>query len=106
MKYGAFVVTPDAFLATSGLLGLFVIAAGAYGVLYGAGRLQESRRLINAANAAYAMLCAIVAGILIATPLGFGWKVLIGLSALVYYVIPPVTWRHLQRTHRDHGVQE
>lgn len=99
-------MTPDAFLATSGLLGLFVIAAGAYGVLYGAGRLQESRRLINAANAAYAMLCAIVAGILIATPLGFGWKVLIGLSALVYYGIPPVTWRHLQRTHRDNGAQQ
>jgi len=105
VKPGAFVVTPDAFLATSGLLGLFVLAAGAYGVLYGAGRSQESRRLIIAARIAYAMLCVVVAAILIATPLGFGWKVLIGLSALVYYAIPPVTWRHLQRTHRDHGAQ-
>lgn len=98
-------MTPDAFLATSGLLGLFVLAAGAYGVLYGAGRLQESRRLIKAANVSYAALCAIVLVIVVATPLGFGWKLLIGASALVYYAIPPVTWRHLRRTHRDHGAQ-
>ena len=98
-------MTPSAFIATSGLLGLFVLAAGAYGVLYGAGRLQESRRLINAATVAYAALCAIVAAIVVATPLGFGWKLLIGASALVYYAIPPVTWRHLHRTHRDHGAQ-
>jgi hypothetical protein len=98
-------MTPHAFLATSGLLGLFVLAAGAYGVLYGAGRLHDSRRLIRAANLAYAALCAIVAAIVAATPLGFGWKLLIVASALVYYMIPPVTWRHLHRTHRDHGAQ-
>jgi hypothetical protein len=98
-------MTPDAFLATSGLLGLFVLAAGAYGLLYGVGRLQDSRRLIGAAYVAYAALCMIVTGILIATPLGFGWKALILSSALVYFAIPPVTWRHLQRTHRDHGAQ-
>ena len=105
MKSGDRSMTPYAFLATSGLLGLFVLAAGAYGVLYAAGRLQESRRLISAAFVAYAVLGAIVAGIFMATPLGIGWKLLIGLSALVYYAIPPVTWRHLQRTHRDHGAQ-
>jgi hypothetical protein len=98
-------MTPDAVLATSGLLGLFVLAAGAYGVLFGAGRLQESRRLIKAANVAYVALCMIVAAIVIATPLGVGWKLLIGASALVYYAIPPVTWRYLHRTHRDHGAQ-
>ncbi len=98
-------MTPGAFLATSGLLGLFVLAAGAYGVLYGVGRLQHSRRLINAANVAYAALCAIVAAIAIATPLGFGWKLLIVVSALAYYAIPPITWRHLHRTHSDHGAQ-
>jgi len=105
VKSGELDMTPEAFLATSFLLGLFVLAAGAYGVLYGAGRLQESRRLIRAANAAYAVLCGIVAVIVIATPLGLGWKLLIGVSALVYYAIPPVTWRHLHRTHRDHGAQ-
>jgi hypothetical protein len=56
MKSGDRSMTPYAFLATSGLLGLFVLAAGAYGVLYGAGRLQESRRLISAAFVAYAVL--------------------------------------------------
>jgi hypothetical protein len=98
-------MTPQAFLAASGLLGLFVLAAGAYGVLYGVGRLQESRRLIKAAKVAYAALCAIVAAIVIATPLGFGWKLLIVASAAVYYAIPPITWRHLHRIHRDHGAQ-
>ncbi|HYM31220.1 MAG TPA: hypothetical protein VEU47_07980 [Candidatus Cybelea sp.] len=105
MKSGDLGMTPGAFLATTGLLGLFVLAAGAYGALYGIGRVQKSRRLLGAAFLTYAMLCAIVAGIVIATPLGVGWKVLIGLSALIYYAIPPVTWRHLQRTHRDHGAQ-
>jgi hypothetical protein len=98
-------MTPEAFLATSLLLGLFVLAAGAYGVLYGAGRLRESRRLIMAAHVAYAALCAIEAGIVLATPLGSGWKLLIGVSALVYYAIPPMTWHHLQRTHREPGAQ-
>jgi hypothetical protein len=98
-------VTPDALLATSGLLGLFVLSAGAYGVLYGAGRLRQSRRSIAAATIAYGLLCAIVAAIAVVTPLGVGWKLLIGASALIYYAIPPVTWRHLHRSHRDHGAQ-
>ena len=98
-------MTPQTLLTTSGLLGLFVLTAGAYGVLYGVGRLQESRQLMRAANLAYAALCAIVAAIVVATPLGFGWKLLIVASALIYYAIPPITWRHLHRTHRDHGAQ-
>ena len=105
MKSDELGMTPDAVLATSGLLGLFVLAAGTYGVLYGIGRLRESRRLIAAATIAYAALCAIVAAIALATPLGFAWKLLIAASALIYYAIPPVTWRHLRRTHRDHGAQ-
>ncbi|HEV2548267.1 MAG TPA: hypothetical protein VGU20_13090 [Stellaceae bacterium] len=98
-------MTPQAFLATSGLLGLFVLAAGVYGVLYGMGRLRESQRLMKAATVAYAALCGIVAAIVLATPLGFGWKLLIGASAAIYYAIPPITWRHLHRTHRDRGAQ-
>jgi hypothetical protein len=98
-------MTPTALLATSGLLGLFVLAAGAYGVLYGVGRWRESRGLLTAAKLTYAALCLIVAVIMLATPLGPGWKLLIGVSALVYYAIPPVTWRHLNRTHRDHGAE-
>jgi hypothetical protein len=95
----------DAFLITAALLGLLVLAAGAYGVLYGAARLNESARLIWAAYVAYGVLCSIAGAIVIATPLHFGWKILIGASAGVYYVIPPVTWHHLHRTHRDDGAQ-
>jgi hypothetical protein len=96
-------MTPAMFLATSLLLGCFVVAAGSYGALYGLGRARKSWRLLAAANLAYGALCVIVAGILLMTPLDIGWKLLIGASALVYYAIPPVTWRHLHRIHRDHG---
>lgn len=96
-------MTPENFLGTSVLLGLFVVAAGAYGVLYCAGKLREDRRLIVAAYASFAVLCAIAAAIVVTAPLDFGWKLLIGASALVYFAIPPVTWNHLRRTHRDHG---
>jgi hypothetical protein len=96
-------MTPQLVLVTSLLLGAFVVAAGAYGVLYGLGRARESRGLLRAATIAYGALCAVAVTIMVIAPLGMGWKVLIGASALVYYAIPPVTWRHLNRIHRDHG---
>jgi hypothetical protein len=96
-------MTPHLVLVTSLLLGAFVVAAGAYGVLYGLGRARESRGLRRAATLAYGALCAVAVTIVVIAPLGMGWKVLIGASALVYYVIPPITWRHLNRIHRDHG---
>ncbi len=98
-------MTPRLVLVTSLLLGLFVLAAGTYGVLYGVGRARDSRGLIRAARLAYGALCAIVAAIILITPLGGAWKLLLGASALVYCVIPPVTWRHLNRIHRDDGAK-
>jgi hypothetical protein len=98
-------MTPQVFLFTSIFLGAFVVAAGAYGVLYGLGRARESRALLRAAMLAYGALCAVAVTIMIVAPLGAGWKVLIGASALIYYAIPPVTWRHLNRLHRDHGAK-
>jgi hypothetical protein len=96
-------MTPALILVTSLLLGCFVVAAGGYGVLYGLGRARNSRRLLRAATLAYGALCAVALAITIIAPLGAGWKLLIAASALVYYAIPPVTWRHLHRIHRDHG---
>ena len=98
-------MTPQLVLVTSVLLGLFVLAAGTYGVLYGVGRARDSRGVVWAARLAYGALCAIAAAVILMTPLGAAWKLLLGASALVYYIVPPLTWRHLHRIHRDHGAK-
>jgi hypothetical protein len=92
-------MTPGAFLATSALLGLMVLAAGAYGLLYAMGRMTGRRHLLVFAAVAYAVLAVDVACVVFASPLEFGWKLLIAASALAYLGIPPITWRHLRRTH-------
>jgi len=96
-------MSPEGFLATSGLLGLMVLAAGAYGLLYAAARLKHSRRWLLAAASAYLILAADAAVLVAATPLGPGWKILVAGSALAYLGIPPLTWRYLQRTHDQEG---
>jgi hypothetical protein len=96
-------MNPEVFLVTSSLLGFMVLAAGAYGLLYGAACFRESRALLIAAGLAYAMLALDAAGIVLATPLAPAWKLLIAASALAYLAIPPLTWRYLQYTHRDEG---
>jgi hypothetical protein len=97
-------MSPVVFIITTALLGLMVLAAGAYGVLYGAACLLKSRALLIAAGLAYATLALDAAGILVATPLAPAWKLLIAASALAYFAIPPVTWRYLQSTHHEEGV--
>ncbi len=96
-------MTPAVFLVTSSLLGFLVLAAGAYALLYGAARFKESRALLIASGLAYIMLALDAAGIVLATPLAPPWKLLIAGSALAYLVIPPLTWRYLQYTHREEG---
>jgi hypothetical protein len=96
-------MSPVVFLVTSSLLGFMVLAAGAYGLLYGAGRFKESRAVLIAAGLAYALLALDAAGIVLATPLASAWKVLIATSALAYFAIPPLTWRYLQYTHQEEG---
>lgn len=96
-------MSAGAFLATSLLLGAFVLSAGVYGLLYGAARLRQSVGLRRAAGLAGGVLCLVAAAVVVATPLDVAWKALIVASTLAYCAIPPVTWRYLQRTHRDHG---
>ena len=96
-------MSPAVFLVTSLSLGFMVLAAGAYGLLYGAARFKDSRALLIAAGLAYAVLALDAAGIVLATPLAPAWKILIAASALAYLAIPPLTWRYLQYTHRDEG---
>jgi len=35
------------------------------------------------------------------TPLEIVWKGLIVASSVAFFAIPPITWRHLQRTHES-----
>ncbi len=92
-------MTPDGFLVTSALLGLMVLAAGAYGSLYAAARLTKKRTLLALAAAAYGMLTVDATCVVVASSLGPAWKLLIAASALAYVAIPPITWRYMRRTH-------
>lgn len=92
-------MTPSALVMTSLLLGVFVLAGGGYGGLYGAGRLTARRHFMLAAYACYGIQLALVITILVATPLAPMWKTFIVISGLVYAVVPPMTWRFLQQLH-------
>jgi multisubunit Na+/H+ antiporter MnhG subunit len=93
-------MTPRAMVLTALLLGAFVAAAGAYGLLYCLSRLWGRPRLKIWSHVSYAVLCAIAAMVVALTPLYFGWKVMIAVSCAVYLMIPPITWRYLTRLHR------
>jgi hypothetical protein len=97
-------VHPVVFVLTSLALGLMVLAAGGYALLYGAARFRNSRGLLILARLAYGVLALDAAALLLATPLAPTWKLLIAASALAYLWIPPMTWGYLQRIHRDDGV--
>jgi len=97
-------MTPRALLETAVLLGLFVLAGGGYGGLYSIGRSAARPSLVRAARVCWVVAFAIALVITYATPLDAGWKLLILASALVYAVIPPVTWRYLERTHSEQGL--
>jgi Kef-type K+ transport system membrane component KefB len=94
-------MTPQAMVTTALLLGAMVAAAGSYGLLYCLARLWDSPALRIGSVISYAMLCAIAIALVAFTPLHAGWKVLVAASAAAYLMIPPVTWRHLKRIHRD-----
>jgi len=98
-------MTPSAMLATALLLGGFVTAAGAYGLLYCAARISGHRLLRAGGYVSYAALCLIAFTLVAFTPLYVGWKVLIAASCAVYLMIPPVTWRYLTRLHQEEKIQ-
>jgi hypothetical protein len=92
-------MTPQALVLTALLLGLFVLAGGAYGSLYAAGRLCASDTLRRAGFAFYGAQALLVAAVWLTTPLFLGWKVFVALSCLAYGFIPPVTLNYLERLH-------
>jgi len=85
-------------LVTSLLLGLFVLLAGCYGVLYCLGRLRANGGLALAAAVAY-LLQGITTAMLAFTALDFWWKALLLASFVAYLPIPPLTWRFLENLH-------
>lgn len=96
-------MTAQDFLPTAILLGVFVACAGCYGLLYALGRLRPGRGFLSLAVGAY-LLQGIVTGVLVIhTPLATVWKVFLVASFLLYAGIPPITWRHLERTHDSFG---
>ena len=86
---------------TTFLLGLFVFAGGAYGVLYCAAQLRANRSTIHAAYACYAAQLILILLVCLYTPLTALWKLFVVLSGLAYAIIPSVTWRYIDRLH--HG---
>ena len=93
-------MTPRALILTAVLLGLFVLAGGAYGALYVAGRLRSSEALRSAAFALFGAQGLLALAVWLATPLLPVWKVFVVLSWLAYGFIPPAMLKYLERLHR------
>lgn len=94
-------MTPEAVLGTSTLMGLFVLAEGGYGSLYSLGRLRSRPSLVKIGAVCWLFAFGLAVAIAAVTPLEVGWKLLILGSAVVYAIIPPITWRYLQRLHTE-----
>jgi hypothetical protein len=98
-------MTPVALFTTAVALGLIVLSGGAYGVLYGAGSLRSSRRLMRAGYVCYAGQLLLVLAVCLAAPLALVWKSFLVLSGIAYGFIPPVTWRLLHAIHHSNEPQ-
>ncbi len=92
-------MTPPQLLATSLLLGFFVLLAGCYGVLYCLGRLGPSVTMLRSSYVAYVLQALVTVVIAASTPLELWWKILVVASCVAYLPIPPVTWRYLENLH-------
>jgi hypothetical protein len=88
-----------ATLETGLLLGLYALLAGIWGVLWALAQLRPMPIVARSAVAAYGLHTLAALTIILWTPLGFGWKCLVVGSSLAFLVVPPITWRLLQRTH-------
>lgn len=86
-------------LETALLLGAYVALAGSYGLMYAFARLWDAPPLQRISMVIYGFHG--VAAVLIVgwTPLTLGWKALIVASSIAFFIVPPITWRFLQRMH-------
>jgi len=86
-------------IETAPWLGLTILLAGCYGILYGVGRLTGRRAVSVAAFGCWGAQCALVVAIVLTAPLQSDWKLVLILFTLGFLGIPPVTWHLLERTH-------
>ena len=95
-------MTPQALLLTSSILGLFVLFGGLYGSLYAASAVFNRPGLRAAGLLCYAgLLCCLAVALF--TPLLWPWKLLLAVSAIGDYWIPPVTLRYVGKLHDAEG---
>ena len=94
-------MTHASLFATAVLLGLFVLAGGGYGILYGTAMLRSSVVLGRAGYACYAAQLLIALTVCVSSPLNLLWKVFIAASGIAYGFIPPAIWRLLETMHRS-----
>lgn len=92
-------MTPASLFATAAALGLFVLAGGAYGVLYAAGLARSSALLERVSYACYAGQLLIALAVCLRSPLALPWKMFIAISGVIYGFIPSFTWRLLEKMH-------
>jgi hypothetical protein len=81
------------------LLGIYVALAGSYAFVYTIARIQDAISLYRLSLVLYGLHGLTAIAIVAWTPLHIGWKGLIVASSVAFLVIPPITWRLLQRTH-------
>lgn len=99
-------MTPAALIQTAALLGLFALAGGGYGGCYSIGRLRGNASLVRIGAACWVVVAILALAITFLTPLDVGWKLLVLVSAAVYAVVPPMTWRYLERLHAAQHSEE
>ena len=92
-------MTEFQFLITALLLGVLVMLAGCYGILYCVGKLAGRRTIWLAGLACYGLQCVITLAIVVLAPLAGPWKLVVILGTVGFFGIPPITWRFLERTH-------
>ena len=92
-------MTKLSLLETALLLGLYVVLAGSYGLVYAIARLWDVLILRRVSMILYGLHGLAALAVLAWTPLEIGWKGLIVASSVAFFAIPPITWRYLQRTH-------
>lgn len=94
-------MTYVSLLATSVALGLFVLAGGAYGVLYAVSVARSNSSLERASYLCYVAQLLLVLVVCLGSPLDWLWKLFIAASGVAYGFIPPVTWRLLETMHHS-----
>lgn len=92
-------MTPVGLLETALSLGIYVLLAGSYALVYTLAQLRNRQSLKTAALVLFVLHVLVAAAIILWSTLGVGWKALLIASSVAIFAIPPFTWRYLEHTH-------